>query len=87
MVGKILGKANVEIDIGNDGKEGLDKATAAHKCLYDLVLMDIQVRTHFMEREHILWEENTFYGKKTHSMEREHVIINAYMISCSWISR
>jgi len=43
MVGKILGKANVEIDIGNDGKEGLDKATAAHKCLYDLVLMDIQM--------------------------------------------
>ena len=69
MVGKILGKANVEIDIGNDGKEGLDKATAAHKCLYDLVLMDIQVRTHSTGREHILRkekhilrEENTFFG-------------------------
>ena len=68
MVGKILGKANVEIDIGNDGKEGLDKATAAHKCLYDLVLMDIQVRTHSTGREHILRKGNTFYGKRTHSL-------------------
>ena len=25
-------------------------------------------------REHILWQENTFYGKRTHSMAREHIL-------------
>lgn len=43
MVNKILGKNNVEIEIANDGNEGLAKATAANKCAFDLIFMDIQM--------------------------------------------
>jgi len=43
MVNKIMGKNNVEIEIANDGHEGLAKATADSKCAFDLIFMDIQM--------------------------------------------
>ena len=36
-------------------------------------------------REHILWQENTFYGKRTYSMAREHILL--YSASCTLVVR
>lgn len=43
MVGKILGKDNVEIVIANDGLEALELATKTNAIQFDLILMDVQM--------------------------------------------
>ena len=39
-------------------------------------------RTHSMAREHILWQENTFYGKRTHSIECERRLVCHSLALC-----